>query len=119
VIINYGTDEGADFRRRLRVDTDAGVAVDLSTYSARMQIRRRVSASTTLVSVTDSDAALTLSSNGNIDIFLTNVQVALLGKENHYDIEIEDAAGTVSRVAQGLLWVLPEGYDAYGSQRFN
>lgn len=112
---NYRTDRASVFVRKVRIDDQTGTAVDLSAYTARLQIRRTVSSATPLVAVTSTDASLTLNASGIVEMSLTVAQVALLGDENWYDLELIDSAGRVFRPLRGKLYVFSDKHDTYGS----
>lgn len=113
MIHNFGFDEDVDFTRRVVVE-DLGVPVDLTGYSLRMMIRRRLEDEDPLVSV-DSSPNLIGHTNGEIDIYLDETMVGELGYENVYDLEIVDLDGKVHRPLQGKMYVLDEDYNTYGS----
>lgn len=88
-----------------------GAAVDLTNYSARMQVRTRHEATTTLLSLTSAvGGGLTLGGvAGTIGIALIATATAALPAGGHvYDLELVSGAGVVTRLLEGLFTVTPE-----------
>jgi len=94
-------EQGATFSRTLTVKDSNGDARDLSDYTARMQVRRTTSSSTTLVELTTENGKISLNSNGEISLSLSATETAALTDEGVYDLEIEDSSGNVERVVEG------------------
>jgi DUF4097 and DUF4098 domain-containing protein YvlB len=96
-------EQGATFSRTLTVKDSNGVARDLSGYTARMQVRRTTSSSTTLVELTTENGRISLNSNGEISLSLSATETSALTDEGVYDLEIEDSSGNVERVVEGAF----------------
>lgn len=94
-------EQGATFSRTLTVKDSNGDARDLSDYTARMQVRRTTSSSTTLVELTTENGRISLNSDGEISLSLSATETAALTDEGVYDLEIEDSSGNVERVVEG------------------
>jgi DUF4097 and DUF4098 domain-containing protein YvlB len=94
-------EQGATFSRTLTVKDSNGDARDLSAYTARMQVRRTTSSSTTLVELTTENGRIFLNSDGEISLSLSASETAALTDEGVYDLEIEDSSGNVERVVEG------------------
>jgi len=94
-------EQGATFSRTLTVKDSNGNARDLSGYTARMQVRRTTSSSTTLVELTTENGRISLNSDGEISLSLSATETAALTDEGVYDLEIEDSSGNVERVVEG------------------
>lgn len=118
MIHNFGFDDDVDFTRTIMVYDASGDPVDLTGHSARMMIRRRIGDASPIVSVTSATNNLNLRSSGEIDIYLDEDMVGLLGTENVYDLEVIDGNGKVSRPLQGNMYVFDEDYNTYGSIDF-
>ena len=115
MIFNFAYDDDVDFTRRVQVFTPTGDLVNLTGFSARMMIRRRIGDETPLISLASGTNNLILHANGEIDIYIDEAMVAQLGRENVYDLEVVDLSGKVSRPLQGKMYVLDEDYNTYGS----
>lgn len=113
-------EQGATFDLPLRYRTPAGVAVNLTGYSAKMQVRE-APASGLLVEFNSSLTAngfiwLTGSAenredgaNGNVRVYMTAANTAALPRfTGRYDLELRDSTGYVTRLLEGQFRVEPE-----------
>lgn len=96
-------EQGATFNRTLTVKDSNGDARDLSTYTARMQVRRTTSSSDTIVELTTENNRISLNSSGEIILSLPATATAALTDGGVYDLEIEDSEGNVERVVEGIF----------------
>jgi hypothetical protein len=107
-------DAGADFSLRFTVKNADGTIVNLTGYSARMQIRRLHTSATVDLSLTSQSGGLFVDgSKGNVNLTITNAQTAALCVNNAesvyiYDLEIQSEAGEVTRVVEGKVIVKPQ-----------
>lgn len=99
--IEQGTTVAVDFQYR----TTAGVVIDLTNYTARMQARPTVSSSVVVLDATTENGLLTVTGNtGTVTLGLTATQSAALDFGTAvYDLEIVSQAGLVTRLVQGSL----------------
>jgi hypothetical protein len=109
---SYRIEQGASFWWRLLWKEHAVdlTGKDLTTWSARMQIRERVDSTAALVSLTSGiEGGITLTDgtgDSNIEIYMTPDQTELLNVENCvYDLELEDDSGDVFRLLEGSVSV--------------
>jgi hypothetical protein len=113
-------EQGATFDLPLTYRDPAGNAVDLTGYSARMQVRE-APASSVLVefnSALSANGFILLSgsaedredgANGNLRIFLSAANAAALPRfAGRYDLELADGSGYVIRLLEGQFRVEPE-----------
>jgi len=113
-------EQGATFDLPLRYRTPAGVAVNLTGYSAKMQVRE-APASALFVEFNSSLTAngfiwLTGSAenredgaNGNVRVYMTAANTAALPRfTGRYDLELRDSTGYVTRLLEGQFRVEPE-----------
>jgi hypothetical protein len=99
--------QGATFDQQFIWKID-DTPVDLSTYTARMQVRRSFDAADTIVDLTEG-YGITLSEDGEIDIYIDADDTSdLPGGSFVYDIELESDSGEVTRLLQGAFIVSPE-----------
>ena len=103
-------EQGADFFLDLTYKDDTGAPVDLTGYSARMQIREEISSPTALVSISSASGEITLGGiTGTISIHIPATTTAALSfNTGKYDLELEDSAGVVTRLIQGSVTLSPE-----------
>jgi hypothetical protein len=103
--------QGANFDYTLTWQT-GGTAVNLSGYSARMQVRDSYDAGTAIVSLTAGTGITLGGTAGSIALELSATQTAALdGTPNSqyiYDLELVSGAGYVTRLVEGRFYVYPE-----------
>ena len=87
-----------------------GVVMDLSTYSAHLQVRATQASTSTILDL-DSGVGgeITLSSTGTLRILVANtVTSSISADEGVYDLELTNGAGSVQRYLQGNVLFLDE-----------
>lgn len=110
-IQDFDIDQGSNWTEQLIWKDEALDPVDLTGYTARLQIRRRVGSSVVQLELT-TGAGITLGGAlGTIDLAITAAQSAALparqGKRFVYDLEMVNGSN-VHRLLQGKLIVSPE-----------
>lgn len=99
---NLVIDQGSTFASSIDILDENDEPVNLTSYSARGQIRKHYS-STNSVSFT------TTLSNGSLVISLTANQTANMVSGRYvYDLELIDPSNTVLRILEGIVTVTPE-----------
>lgn len=112
-------DQGSTFRKTITWKDSSGSAVNLTGYTARMQARTTMSASSTIVQLTTANGGITLGgSAGTIDLYISDTDTAefptavpsgfsdaLVGV---YDLELISGSGDVTRLLHGDFIVNPE-----------
>lgn len=103
-------EQGATFTNRFTYKDSTGVAINLTSYTARMQIRASVKAATTLAELTTANGGIVLGgAAGTIDLLLTATQTAAItAKRGVYDLELIDVSGVVLRLVEGAVEFSPE-----------
>lgn len=97
-------EQGANFSKVITWKDSAGVAQDLTGYTARMQIRKSKSATTTLADMTTANGGVTLGGVlGTITLALTAAQTAAMTSGGVYDLELINGAGFVTRLLEGAV----------------
>lgn len=97
-------DQGATFERVITWKQTNGTPVDLTGYSARMQIRRTKSNETALVSLTNANGITLGGTSGTIAISISAaVTEALTFRRAVYDLELVSPNGSVYRLLQGAV----------------
>lgn len=101
--------QGATFSYVLTWKVD-DVAVNLTSYTARLQARTTPAATATALSMTTSGGGITLGgAAGTITLARTATQTAALTPGRYvYDLELESAGGVVTRLIEGELIVHAE-----------
>lgn len=107
-IYNILCEQGTTFGRVLDlqypdpVDPEIYHPFDLQNFTARMQVRRTMDSSSTLVELTTANGRIILNEEpGRIRLSMSDEVTAGITTSGVYDLEIIDAGGFVSRVVQG------------------
>lgn len=101
---------GATFRLALTWHAPDGTPINLTGWSARMQIRHRRTDAIPLVSLMSPSGGIVLGGTaGTINITITADDTAdLTAKSGVYDLELVSPAGEVTRLVQGPVAISPE-----------
>ena len=102
--VELSIEQGTTFSTTINVNENDGSAKDLTTYSARSQMRKSYySSSAKDFTMVKSDAA-----GGEIVMSMTAANTSLLTPGRWvYDVEIEDQGGVVTRIFEGIVVVMP------------
>jgi hypothetical protein len=100
-------DQGATFNRVITWQDSQAIPVNLTGYTARMQIRSEVDSSTAALSLTTENGRIALGGTaGTITLTVSATDtVAVTAGEYVYDIELVSGSGTVTRLLQGCFTV--------------
>lgn len=106
-------EQGATFRHSLALKVGAGVtspALDMTGYSARMQLRADYTATDVLLELTSSNGRIIITPlAGTLELAISATDTALLDfSKAIYDLEIESANGEVTRILQGVITLSKE-----------
>ena len=100
---------GATFDTTFTWTTSAGSAVNLSGYTARLQIRESVDAAATLVSLTSSSGITLGGAAGTIQVVISaTATAAITARTGVYDLELVSGGGVVTRLLEGSVVFVPE-----------
>lgn len=103
---------GATFARTLVWKDANGTPKPLAGYTARMQIRQKISDPEPVEELTTENGGITLTDPGQIDLRIAASNTALLTiKSAVYDLELVDGSTvpeTVTRLLQGTVTISPE-----------
>jgi hypothetical protein len=103
---NIVIDQGADFSTTITITDASGSVTNLTGYTARGQIRKHYTSST---SVGFSFAFGSPRTEGKLTLSLTNTQTANMAAGRYvYDVELISASNTISRLVEGIATVTPE-----------
>lgn len=109
--VKLNIEQGATFRKRFTWKTGSpAVAVNLTGYTARMQIRETIDSATVLASLTTENGGIALGgAAGTIDLYISAVDTAAYTwVTGVYDIELIAPSGDVIRRVAGSVSVSPE-----------
>jgi len=98
-------EQGATFSYTLTLNDSAGAPVNLTGYTARMQMRRSVQSPDILISLTTANGRLVITPlTGVITMTISATDTAALNFQSAvYDLEIESAGGIVTRLIEGKV----------------
>lgn len=96
-------DQGSTFTRTIEIKQADGTVFSLTGYTARMEVRRTVDASSALIGLSTDNGRITINASlGAITINLTPNLTASLTQSGVYDLEIvHTATGAVHKVVRG------------------
>jgi hypothetical protein len=101
--------QGTTFNQQLIYSLN-NVPINLTGFSARMQIREKHTTPHTQLNLTSSNGGLTLGEeDGTIIINVSATQTAAIhAKEYVYDLELVSSSNLVTRIIEGKFIVTPE-----------
>ena len=108
-IYNIPAEQGATFTRVLTWRDENDALIDLTAYTARMQVRADYASTTTVLSLTTENGKITLGgAAGTITLLVSAADMAAVsGASFVYDLELVNGA-TVTRLVQGNFAVNAE-----------
>ena len=110
--VTYGltADQGATFEYVLTWTNPDGTPINLTGYTARMQIRRRTTSQQLVETLTTENGKITLGGeDGTITLNLSDEDTAAMAPAQHqYDLELVSSGGEVTRLLMGYFVVRPE-----------
>ena len=102
-------DQGATYTLALSYKDSAGTAINLTGYTAAMQLRKTVGSATASLSLTSSSGIVITGATGLLNITITATQSRDLVPDIYvYDLEITSGAGVVTRLIEGNAVVSAE-----------
>lgn len=107
---NIIADQGATFSRVVIWKDDTDTPVNLTGYSARMQVRQRYVSTSTVLSLTSPSSGITLgTTNGQIQIVVSaSTMAGIAAGDYRYDLELISGSGIVTRLLMGSFTVRAE-----------
>lgn len=109
---NIVIEKGATFKMSLLWKDQNNAPVDLTGYTARMQVRKTISSDTALLSLTTENGDIVLGGTaGTILIEVSDADTSAIPdnvKSGVYDLEMESASGIVTRLIEGEADIRPE-----------
>lgn len=100
---NMVCDQGSTFTRTIEIKQADGTVFSLNGYTARMEVRRTVDATSSLIGLSTANGRITINASlGAITLTLTPELTAALTQSGFYDLEIvHTATGAVHKVVRG------------------
>lgn len=101
--------QGSTFNENLTYSINA-INVDLTSYTARMQIRDSHTSTSAKLTLTTENSGIVLGgAAGTINIIISATSTASIpAKEYVYDLEVISSSGFVTRLIEGKFIVTPE-----------
>jgi len=119
-VYNITIEQGSTFGRLISLE-QPDIAADptgatfeeynLSGHTARMQIRRTVESTSTMLSLTTENGGIVINPgtpDNEIEIVISAANTATLTTDGVYDLEIINNGGAVSKVIRGTITLIPE-----------
>lgn len=104
--IDQGTDWSETFTLRSKA---TGVPLDLTGYTARMQMRREYTSPTTMIELTTGNGRIVLGGeDGTVTLRLNATETASITRSGVWDVELVSAGGMVYRPLRGDVVLRPE-----------
>lgn len=111
-VVDLVIKQGSTYRQEFVYKDDDNEIVDLTGYTARMQIRPDVESETIIADLTTENDGITIDGpNGSIELFISHTDTAGMTptKNAGYDLEIVDSvSGDVNRIFGGKVEIDPE-----------
>lgn len=101
-------EQGATFTRTVTWKDEAETPINLTGYSARLQMRESVDATSTFLSLTSGSGITLGGTAGTILIEISATDTAALTQSGVYDLELVSGAGVVTRLLQGSVTLSKE-----------
>jgi hypothetical protein len=107
---DFEIEQGATLLKPIVWKDSSGEPVNLTNYTARMQVRQSVSSADVLLELSTSNGKISLApSTGTITlIFSATTTAAIAWKRGKYDLELTSGDGTVTRLIEGQISVSQE-----------
>lgn len=109
--LNIVIDQGSTFVMTITLTTDGTTPIDITGYSARMQMRTSHGAAATALDLSTGGGEITLSdpTAGEYTVTVDDATTAALTPGSYvYDFESVDTGGAVTRIIEGSAVVSPE-----------
>ena len=107
-LVHFVCPQGSTFKRTLTYTLD-DTPIDLSGYSARLQVREAYYSANTLISISTGNGISISGPSGVITLNIDDLVTASVPAGVHvYDLEIESPSGDVDRLIEGEFRVTPE-----------
>ena len=103
-------EQGATFSKVLTWKDSTGTPINLTGYSARMQVRSSVEAASTIIELTTVNSRITLGGvAGTITLNISAADTtALTAESGVYDLELVSGANVVTRLLEGNVIISKE-----------
>lgn len=107
---NITIEQRSTFRAEIQCTPQgSSTPIDLTGYTARMDIRLSAKSEDVIISLTTTNGGLTIDApNGTISVYISDEQTSLLTfSKAFYDILVEASSGEAYRLVQGTVFLSP------------
>jgi hypothetical protein len=109
VAYNVEIDQGADWFFNVTYEQPAGTPVNITNYTAALQLRSLPTDSTYVLSLTTGSGITITGATGLVEVHATANQTRAIDEGTYYyDLEITSPTGIVTRLVQGQALVSAE-----------
>ena len=109
VAYNTTIDQGADWYLTVTYEDPNGTAINITNYTAALQVRSLPSDPTTVLSLSTGSGITITGATGTVEVHATAAQTGAIDEGNYYyDLEITAPTGVVTRLVQGQVVVSAE-----------
>ena len=107
---NFAAEQGATLERVITYKDSTGTLVNLTSYTARMQVRVAVETASFILELTTSNGGITLGgAAGTITLLVSATAMSAIPAATYvYDLEIVAPSGKVTRLIEGKFAVKAE-----------
>lgn len=108
-IYNFTMDQGSTWTLSLIYKDPNGDPIDLTGYTAKMQLRSKSNSSTAVLTLATGGDGITITPlTGTISLYATDEQTGLIASGFYvYDLEL-DNGGAITRLIQGQVTLSPQ-----------
>lgn len=102
-------DQGADWFFNVTYENPAGTPVNITSYTAALQLRSLPESTTAVLSLTTGSGITITGASGLVAVHATAAQTgAIIAGDYYYDLEITSPQNIVTRLVQGQAVVNPQ-----------
>jgi hypothetical protein len=102
-------DQGADWFFNVTYEQPAGTPVNITSYTAALQLRSLPESTTAVLSLTTGNGITITGASGLVAVHATAAQTGgIIAGDYYYDLEITSPQGIVTRLVQGQALVNPQ-----------
>jgi hypothetical protein len=102
-------DQGADWFFNVTYENPAGTPVNITSYTAALQLRSLPESTTAVLSLATGSGITITGASGLVAVRATAAQTgAIIAGDYYYDLEITSPLGVVTRLVQGQALVNPQ-----------
>ena len=109
VAYNTIIDQGADWYLTVTYENPNGTPINITSYTAALQVRSLPSDPTTVLSLSTGSGITITGATGTVEVHATATQTRAIDEGTYYyDLEITAPTGVVTRLVQGQVVVSAE-----------